>query len=787
MLLIEHGQIQEESISKPPSVVTKVTNTSPGSEKIALFRDIFRGREDIFSRRWHNSRTGKVGYAPACQNEWVRGTCGKPQIKCGECLNQAFTPVTDDVIRSHLIGRVSAGSADFTVGIYPLLRDDSCWFVAVDFDKKTWTEDVRAFRDAARVQGVPVCVERSRSGNGAHAWIFFAESIAAKDARCLASFLLTEAMDAHSEIGFDSYDRLFPSQDTLPSGGFGNLIALPLQGNSRQDGNSVFLNDDFAPYEDQWEFLSSIERMSRQEVMPIIERASVNGQVLGVRLSLTDDGEKEPWTSLPSHRYPHLPIDEVLPERVEVVLGNQIFISRSNLPPKLVARLIRLAAFQNPEFYAAQAMRLSTFGKPRIISCAELLPEYLAIPRGCFEELLALFKEVGIYVELHDKREIGHPIGVQFQGELTSQQENAVAALLDHEIGVLSATTAFGKTVVAAKMIEARDRNTLILVHRRQLLEQWVNQLQVFLNISPDEIGVFYGAKKKLTGRIDVALMQSLVRKGVVSDLVAGYGHVVVDECHHISAVGFEAIARELKARNVLGLSATVTRKDGHHPIIFMQCGPIRYRVDARNFALTETFDHKVIFRSTDFRYARSIPDEKVSIQQLYSGMVRDPSRNELILNDIILALKEGRSPVVITERRDHLEMIASRLFRYTKNVVVLRGGLKAKELKTANELLSNIPRSEERVIVATGRYLGEGFDDARLDTLFLTMPISWRGVLAQYVGRLHRQYDTKRDVLVYDYVDQYEPMLVRMAGKRESGYRGLGYQAVPATNLTVH
>lgn len=354
--------------------------------------------------------------------------------------------------------------------------------------------------------------------------------------------------------------------------------------------------------------------------------------------------------------------------------------------------------------------------------------------------------------------------------------------LLKYETGVLAAATAFGKTVVAAKMIESRDRNTLVLVHRRQLLEQWVNQLEAFLDISPTDIGVIYGAKKKPSGKIDVALMQSLVRKGVVSDLVADYGHVIVDECHHISAVGFESIVREAKAHNILGLSATVTRKDGHHPIIFMQCGPIRYRVDAKNFALHKTFEHKVVFRPTDFRFDRSIPDEKVSIQELYSRIVSDSSRNDLILSDIVAALQEGRSPVIITERRLHLEMFAQKLPLVAKNVVILHGGMSNSQLKNAKELLSSIPAREERVIVATGRYLGEGFDDAQLDTLFLTMPISWRGVLAQYVGRLNRQYGNKRDVFVYDYVDQNEPALAKMAAKREAGYRSLGYRALQNT-----
>lgn len=339
------------------------------------------------------------------------------------------------------------------------------------------------------------------------------------------------------------------------------------------------------------------------------------------------------------------PIDNELPESVEVVAGNQVYVDRSKLPPILVNRLARLAAFQNPEFYAAQAMRLPTFDKPRIISCAELFSKHVALPRGCLDDVLTFLGDLGIAVALRDERQQGAPLGARFLGELTPEQEAAAADLHKHETGVLAASTAFGKTVVAAKMIAARDRNTLVLVHRRQLLDQWVARLQTFLDIPPNKIGVIHGGKKKPTGIIDVAVMQSLIRRGVVSDLVADYGHVVVDECHHLSAVGFEAIARAAKARYVLGLSATVTRKDGHHPIIFMQCGPIRHRVDARKQAAARPFAHKVVFRRTEFRLARSSPDDKPTIQRLYARLVEDTARNDLIFDDILTALEAGRSP----------------------------------------------------------------------------------------------------------------------------------------------
>jgi superfamily II DNA or RNA helicase len=782
--VLEQAQIREAT-RQPPQLASRVTSASSTAEKIALFRNLFRGREEVFPRRWENARSGQAGYSPVCRNEWVRGVCGKPQVKCGECPNQAFVQFGDDVLRSHLTGKAAGNSVDFTAGVYPMLPDETCWFLAADFDKKSWKQDVAAFRDTARARGVPVAIERSRSGNGAHAWIFFREPVGASDARRLGALLVTATMDRCPDIGFDSYDRFFPSQDTMPAGGFGNLIALPFQSRPREKGNSVFVDDDFQPYKDQWAYLSEIDRLSRAELLSLVAEAATAGQIFAVRLPSTEEDD-EPWAALPSRRSKEPAIEGALPDLVEVVLGNQVYIDRSDLPPTLVNRIARLAAFQNPEFYAAQAMRLSTFGKPRVISCVELFSKHVALPRGCLDDLLSLLGDVGIKAKLRDERQQGRPLETRFLGELTAEQTKAGAALRKYESGVLAATTAFGKTIVAANMIAARGRTTLVLVHRRQLLEQWVARLQAFLDIPPNEIGVIYGGKKKPTGIIDIALMQSLVRQGVVSDLVADYGHVVVDECHHLSAVGFESIARQVKARFVLGLSATVTRKDGHHPIIFMQCGPVRHRVDARTQATARPFDHMVIFRRTPFRIPRNQPDEKPPIQELYAKLAQDSARNDLIFDDILSALEAGRSPVVITERKDHLEMLASRLSKFAKNVVVLRGGMGAQRSRAASETLEGISDGEERVLVATGRYLGEGFDDARLDTLFLTMPISWRGTLAQYAGRLHRLHAPKRDVVIYDYVDENEPMLAKMATKRELGYRSLGYRAVSSVELDL-
>ena len=779
-LLTQKNSIAEHQETFGESFPLAVNRNSTENEKIGLFRSLFRGRDDVYPKRFESKRSGKSGYQPVCRNEWVRPLCQKPKIKCGNCENRDFIPLSDEVIRNHLVGFDPADPRrqEFVIGIYPMLSDETCCFLAVDFDKATWKEDAEVYSETCTQFGVPAALERSRSGNGGHIWIFFAKPIPAKLARQLGSFMLTQAMESRPEMGFDSYDRFFPSQDTLPKGGFGNLIALPMQGRARENGNSLFISRNGAPYSDQWKFLSGVRRMTAEEVQSIVDQAAYKGGVLGVRFISTDEDDASPWLYSPSGKKPETRILGELPHCVELVLANQIYIEKNGLPPALKNKLIRLAAFQNPEFYKAQAMRFPIFDKPRIVHCCEDFPKHLGLPRGCLDEAIELFHSHGIQTDIVDERFEGTPITVSFTGSLSPDQQSAADSLLKHTAGVLAASTAFGKTVVAAYLIAERSVNTLILVHLKQLLDQWIERLQKFLDIPAKEIGQIGGGKRKPSGVIDVATIQSLSRKGIVDDIVADYGHLIVDECHHISARSFEIVARQCKAKFVAGLSATVTRKDGHHPIIFMNCGPVRYRVDDKRQAEKRPFIHKVIRRETTFKMPAFFEaDRYMAIHEIYQSLLKSEKRNRMIVADVMGAISKGRFPVVLTERKEHLEELRSLLENKIPNLIVMKGGMGKKQRQAAVQALESLPDETGKALLATGRYLGEGFDEKRLDTLFLTMPISWKGTLSQYAGRLHRIHDRKKEVLIYDYVDCEVPVLARMFEKRMRGYRSIGYE----------
>jgi superfamily II DNA or RNA helicase len=762
----------------PKATATPVVEKDGGSEantvadqikhRVALFRSLFRGREDVYAIRWEGSH-GRSGYMPKSDRDWKAYNASKPEErKKTDRKTRKLWPLTDQAIEDHLRGRQ-------TIGIYPLLADESCWFLAVDFDKKTWQDDALAFLDTCRELDVPAALERSRSGNGGHVWIFFDSAIPAITARKLGCLILTRTMERRHQLGLDSYDRFFPNQDTMPKGGLGNLIALPLQMIPRKSGNSVFVDSGFQPYRDQWHFLTEVRRMTAIAAEALIAEAQRSGDLIGVRISLIDDEDaQDPWTLPPSRKRLDRPIEGPLPERVQIVRANLLYVEKKGLPSPMLNRLLRLAAFQNPEFYKAQSMRLSTFGKPRVVACGEELVNHIALPRGCVADLKTLLQAYSVKPEIRDERFAGKQIDAEFRGQLRPLQQEAVSKVIDHDEGILCAPTAFGKTAVGAWLIAARKVNTLILVHRQQLLDQWHERLEMFLDLPANALGQIGGGKTDRTDIVDVAVIQSLHRKEEVKDFVAEYGQVIVDECHHISAFTFEQVMRQVKAKYVVGLTATPTRKDGHHPIIYMQCGPIRFGLSARAMTETTPFEHRVIPRITDFRMQSDLTD--VTIQDIYASLVDDSARNEMIAADLIQSVESGRSPLLLTGRTEHLKFFTAKLEGIVKHVFVLKGGMGKKQRKAVADALASVPEGEPRAILATGSYIGEGFDDARLDTLFLAMPISWKGTLQQYVGRLHRLHDNKRVVQAYDYVDANVLMLARMYERRLKGYAAIGY-----------
>jgi len=527
---------------------------------------LFRGRTDVYPVRWDSTTSGKSGYTPACANEWRVGICDKPRIKCGDCGNRLLLPVSDAVIYKHLAG-------EHTVGIYPLLEDGGCHFLAVDFDEAQWADDARAFTRSCQELGIPAALKISRSGQGAHVWVFFASRVSARDARRLGTALISHTCSRTRQLTLASYDRLFPNQDTLPKGGFGNLIALPLQKRPRANGCSVFVDSALQPYPDQWAFLATIQRMAAEDIEATI--LSATGGAHPLDLTFIDNEDLvAPWKRpIAAAR----PLQGPLPASLSITLANLIYVEKAPLNQALTNRLIRLAAFQNPAFYAAQALRMSVWDKPRVIGLAENYPQHIALPRSCLDAALDLLRENGIACDLRDERFGGEPVEVSFVGTLRLDQEAAVAGMLHHDTGVLCAPTAFGKTVTAAALMARRGVNTLVLVHRTELLKQWQERLQAFLGGSKGLVGTIGGGKSKPPGQIDIAVMQSLSKRGQVDARVERYGQLIVDECHHVGAASFDAILKRSQAKYVLGLTATPIRRDGQHPIIFMRCGPIRY------------------------------------------------------------------------------------------------------------------------------------------------------------------------------------------------------------------
>lgn len=751
-----------------------------------MFRSLFQGREDVFARRWFSASTGKSGYQPVCAREWNREYCDKKKYKCAECPNREFQPLGYNDIYRHLEGKDQNGRD--VVGVYAILPDNSCQFLCCDFDDKNcehdYQKDVMAYVNVCRAWGIPAYIERSRSGNGAHVWILFDDPIKALTARRLGNAILTEAMEREGRMSFKSYDRFFPNQDYMPTGGFGNLVALPLQGRVRKDGNSVFVNDDFIPFTDQWAYLQGMKKMTVSEVEMLVSR--YDRESLG---ELSKSSESAPWERpLPK------PMNKAdFPNRITIVRSSGIYIPITNLSAKAINHLKRLAAFKNPEFYAKLGMRLPVYNLPRVISCSEITDDYLILPRGCEESAIDFLRGNNVDVEIQDKTNPGLPIAVEFNGQLYPEQEQAIEVLARYRCGTLYATTAFGKTVTAAAMIARKKVNTLILVHTKALLDQWRKRLLEYLMIDFQlegqpkgrgrrkkfqQFGALSSTENTLNGKIDIALLQSCINDNVVKSFVREYGMVIVDECHHAPAFNFERILCEVNARYVYGLTATPIRKDGHQPIIFMQCGEIRYTSDSKAQQIQQSFRRLLIPRFTSHR---NLNADGNNYAQIIDELIENESRNRLILDDVASNIAEGRTPIILTARTAHVDLLTNQCRKICQNVIRLVGNDSAKAKREVITQLNAIPANEPLVVVATGKYVGEGFDLPRLDTLMLAMPVSWKGLIAQYTGRLHRNYPGKNETRIYDYIDLRVPVCDSMYRKRLQGYKAVGYSIAVA------
>lgn len=720
--------------------------------RVKLFANLFRGRPDVFATRWKSrTKPGRSGWAPKCANEWHPGVCEKPRVKCAVCANRRFVAFSEAEVRRHLEGHQ-------TIGIYPLLADETCRLVAIDLDGPTWQDDANALREVADETEVPVLVERSRSGNGAHLWVLFSQPVRAQIARAIGSWLLTQAMSRRS-ISMSSYDRLFPNQDTMPVGGFGNLIALPLQRERRAEGCTVFLDDALEPHVDQWAHLARVQTLNADRATLLATAAERTGGTLGL----------PHWTDTkPATAARSLPPQRRAPATVTARLWDRLEIPLNELTADLRNSLRRTAAFANPQFFDRERARLSTHKTPRVISCHDETTDRLLLPRGCTDQARDELAAAGVDLIVEDARTDGSPIDAAFVGTLAPEQRSGVDAMAAHETGVLVATPGSGKTVMATALIAQRGCSTLVLVHRRPLLEQWVKRLSSFLDLDPEQIGS--PATSPGSSGIDVAMIQTLARRDN-AELLESYGHIVVDECHHVSAVSVERLLRHTPARFVTGLTATPRRRDGHHPIITMQCGPVRHTLTTAD--ATDSGVRRVLCeRGTSFDPA-VLPTEP-GIQEVLGAIAADPSRTKQIADDVLAELADGRFPLVLTERREHLAAMAALLEPKTARLVILNGGMGVRARRRADELLAT---DGPRVVLATGRYIGEGFDDPRLDTLVLAMPIAWKGTMTQYAGRLERQHQAKTEIRILDYVDREVPVLRRMYAKRRRAYTTLGYK----------
>lgn len=740
-------------------------------EKINLFLKLFRCREEVFPRFWENTKSGKKGYSPVCGNEWKRSVCFKPKVKCSDCKNQSFIPFDSKIAKKHLTGKIAIGSYAINIG-------DKCIFLAADFDKSAWREDIWFYKNAAEKMSIQVSIEISKSGNGAHAWIFFAHPVSAKQARMLGDFILTSAMDYSEKYNLNSYDRFFPNQDYLPAGGFGNLIALPLQKDYRDNNRSVFVDDKIEPYPDQWEYLSNIFCLTDTDLNTILSENMVSNEAefqnndIDNDLSIAESILKKEMNS-----------DEQFNGTIKIVLGGQAAILIKSLPKKILGILRKMATIANPKFFENQKKRFSTWNIPKYIFYGENDKKNIYLPRGLFPEIKSFLTDQGFDVVLNDERNINDKIEISFKGKLYDHQIEAVDKLQKYENAVLVAPTGTGKTIIAIKRITELKAKTLILVHRSTLIEQWIDSICGFIpEIDKKDIGVLGSGRKKLKGKIDIAMLQSLANIEDLSTLTEGYDFLIIDECHRIPTVTFEPVMKAIKVKHILGLTATPHRKDHFQSIIFFQCGPIRHIVEDVN---RENQTRNVYFRSTD------VPDlgRNSSIQELWEALLESDSHNDMIIEDALELLQENKSPLILSDRIEHIEILTKLLSKQSEiKTFVLKGGLPKKERQNIiADCKQMLQEQKPFCLFATGSLIGEGFDLPGFDTIQITLPISFKGRLTQYVGRLHRQSSLEhKTITVYDYVDTCSGMTISMFKKRIPAYKKLVYNYIYEANEKI-
>lgn len=756
LLEVTDAESKAARLAQPaiPAVMHRgaVTMDSPPEAKIRLFQDLFRARSDVYAVRWENSRDGRSGWVPAVVGGWRKGA---------NIAGARYLPLTPSVVADHLRGLQH-------IGLYPLTEQDTCWWVAADFDGSAAMLDALAYVKAARFRGIPAALEVSQSGRGAHVWIFFSRALPASVARQLGTGLIHEAMALRGSMNLASYDRLFPSQDIHSGKGMGNLIAAPLNGKRRQHGATLFLDSTtLEPYEDQWAYLSSLDRLSDGDVRAHIRKlpAVRLGQEIR-RLELPQSSKIVPRPALVVH----------------VAFASRLTVRAADLGPAMISAVKHAASMPNPEFYERQRQRRSTWNIPRYLrNYDETLEGDLILPRGLLPLLQRLVESGGSSLRIDDQRTGGVAQSFEFSARLRPEQQDAVDAATDSEHGVIVAPPGTGKTVMACAAMARRGVSTLILVDRKALAEQWRNRVREFMEEKCGQIG---GGRAKTTGRVDVALLPTLARRENIAELTSGYGFVIVDECHHVPAAAFSHVMNQIQARYWLGLTATPYRRDKLDSLIYHQLGQISHTIDPTARQQLPSHASEIAepaleleLHRTSYTYAGSAdPSEPGGISAIYKDLIANEGRLQQIYDDVIAAYEQNSRILVLTTWKAHLDSFRSRFEAAGLKPVVLTGAMKAKERQAAVDSLADTDDSEPLLVLGTGSYIGEGFDCPKLDTLFLAAPISFKGRLVQYAGRVIRPYPGKTVATVHDYFDESTPVLAASLNKRAPGYVSLGF-----------